>query len=123
MTPWLPFTAGLLAGVATVQLMRSERTRERFDAGQERVQEAAATRREKAQAGLDAAGEKLRDAAIAGLGAVERSSARLRGRLAAQEGAADTKPPVEPATPVPPTAAGAKARKVAAKRRKRRDNE
>jgi len=69
MIPLLPFAAGLLAGAAVVKLWRND----------------------KAQAGIDSAREKLREATVAGLSRLENSTARVRDRLAVSEEAA---PPV-----------------------------
>jgi len=69
MIPLLPFAAGLLAGAAAVKLWRND----------------------KAQAGIDSAREKLREATVAGLSRLESSTARARDRLAVTE---ETAPPV-----------------------------
>lgn len=91
MHPLLTFSAGLVAGIAAIRLLKNEKT-----------QAAAAGSREKVRAGLDTAQERLRDAAIASLTAVEQSSARLRTRLTpAQEEqeAPQVEPPEPPAAP------------------------
>ena len=61
----LPFAAGLLAGAAAIKLIRED----------------------KAKAGLDKVQDRLRDATVSSLTAIEQSSARLRGRLAGEAGA------------------------------------
>lgn len=81
MLPLLTFAAGVLAGASVVRMLRSEKARAGFEAAGSRLREAATASRGKAQSGLDAAESQLRDAAIAGLAAVERSSAKLRGKL------------------------------------------
>ncbi|KAB2914887.1 MAG: hypothetical protein F9K30_19325, partial [Dechloromonas sp.] len=63
MLPLLPFAAGLLAGAAVIKLWRNE----------------------KAQAGIDSAREKLREATVAGLSRLESSTARARSRLTTAE--------------------------------------
>lgn len=70
MHPLLTFSAGLAAGIAAIRLLKNQKT-----------QSAAASGRDKVRSGLDSAQETLRGAAIAGLSAVEHSSARLRTRL------------------------------------------
>lgn len=84
MHPLLTFSAGLMAGLAAVRLLKSEKTRA-----------AAAGGRSKVRAGLDNAQEHLRDAAVASLAAVEQTSARLRTRLTP----AEDEPAPEPAQP------------------------
>lgn len=80
----LPFAVGLLAGAAAVKLMREDKTKD----GLEKVQ------------------DRLREATVSSLSAIEKSSARLRGRLAGTEDAAD---PVEAGeTAAPPAAPAAK---------------
>lgn len=70
MHPLLTFSAGLIAGVAAIRALKSNKTRS-----------AAASGRDQIRSGLDSAQATLRGAAIAGLSAVEHSSARLRTRL------------------------------------------
>ncbi len=85
MFPMLTFTAGLLAGAVAVRLLKSDKAGESFSQAQARLRDAAAASvdivKEKAHAGLDAAEERLREASLSGLNAIERSSAELRSRL------------------------------------------
>jgi hypothetical protein len=77
----LPFAVGLLAGAAAVKLMREDKTKD----GLEKVQ------------------DRLREATVNSLSAIEKSSARLRDRLAGAEDAAEAgetaAPPAVPAVP------------------------
>ncbi len=61
MFPLIPFAVGILTGVAAVKLVRNE----------------------KAKKGLESAQERLQNATVSGLAAIEQSSARLRHRLEA----------------------------------------
>ena len=91
MFPMLPFAIGLLTGAVTVRLLKSANLR----------------------SGLDKAQDRLRDATVSGLSAIEHSSAELKAKLttatsvvaepaaAAPEGPAETSetaaPPRKPA--------------------------
>lgn len=81
MNPLLTFSTGLLAGVVAVRWLKNGKAKANAIAAQERLRGATASGREKAAGSLEAAQQKLRDAAIASLSAVETSSARLRTRL------------------------------------------
>ena len=59
MLPLIPFAVGILTGVAAVKLVRNE----------------------KAKKGLECAQERLQNATVSGLSAIEQSSARLRNRI------------------------------------------
>jgi hypothetical protein len=59
MLPLLPFAAGLLTGAAVVSLFGDEKTKTRLDKVQDR----------------------LREATVSGLGTIEQSMARLRGKI------------------------------------------
>jgi hypothetical protein len=61
MLPWLPFAAGMVTGAVAIKLLRTDSTR----------------------VGLDKAQEKLRNATVSGLAAIEGGSAAFRERLAA----------------------------------------
>lgn len=81
MNPLLMFSAGILAGVTAVRLLKGEGARSGVEAVEKFARDTVATGREKTASGLEAAQEKLRGAAIAGLESVEKSSARLRTKL------------------------------------------
>lgn len=99
MFPLLSFIAGLVTGAVAVRALRSAAAGERLDKVQEQ-----------ARAGLETTRSKLRDAAVAGLTAVESSSAAMKQRLiaapagevpgedavAAQDGVAQKAPPDAP---------------------------
>lgn len=68
MFPLLPFAAGLLAGAVAIKMFRSE----------------------KALKQLDQAQNRLREATVSGLSAVEQSTARLRDKLQAAAPAGET---------------------------------
>ena len=89
----LPFAAGLLAGAAAVKLIRED----------------------KAKAGLDKAQDRLREATVSGLSAIEQSSARLRSRLASET--ATTASDAVAAAPALAPVAAKPARKRAAPRK------
>lgn len=63
MIRFLPFTLGILAGTVAVNVVRSG----------------------KVQRGGEKAREALRSATVGGLSAIEKSSAKMRARLAADE--------------------------------------
>ena len=84
MFPLLPFAVGLLTGAAGIRLLRNE----------------------KAQKQLDKAQDRLREATVSSLNAIENSSARLRSRLD------------QPAEATPPAAIAKTPRKPAAPRKK-----
>lgn len=66
MFPLFPFVAGVLTGAVALRLIRTDRTR----------------------AGLEKAQERLRDATVSSLEALESASARARKRLGAETGEA-----------------------------------
>lgn len=82
MIPLLPFAAGLLVGITAVKLAKNDKTK----------------------ASLDKAQEKIREATVSGLTAIERSSAKLRTKM--EEKPTEAPPPENTATtepaPVPP---------------------
>lgn len=81
MNPLLMFSAGILAGVTAVRLLKGEGARRGVEAAEKFAHDTVVAGREKTASGLEAAQEKLRGAAIAGLESVEKSSARLRTKL------------------------------------------
>ena len=93
MHPLLTFSAGLLAGAVAVRWLKTATKSGQFGDAAERVRAAASGLGDKTRAGIDGAEHKLRDAAVAGLATVERSSARLRARLVQEA------PPAEAAEP------------------------
>lgn len=72
MLPLLPFAAGIATGALAIKLWRNQTTR----------------------AGIDKAQDKLRQATVSGLEAIEHSSAKVRAKLAAPaaKGVAAKKP-------------------------------
>lgn len=84
MFPLLPFAVGLLTGAAGVRLLRNDSAKEQLAKAQER----------------------LREATVSGLNAIENSSARLRTRLD------------QTAEPAPSAAAKTTPRKASAPRKK-----
>lgn len=90
MYPVLTFSAGILAGIFGVRWLKRSKLPAGLTAAQDKVAAATAD-----------GGQKLREAAVAGLAAVEQSSAKLRGKLA----------------PAPAPQAGAPAAKRAPRRR------
>lgn len=94
MLPVLTFAAGVLAGAIGVKMLKQAKQSDALRA-------AAAVRLEtvgdKAREGLGKAQCGLRQAAVSGLSAVEKSSASLRARLTpAEEPAEETAPAEEP---------------------------
>ena len=73
----LPFAVGLLAGAAAVKLIRED----------------------KAKDGLEKVQDRLREATVNSLSAIEKSSARLRDRLDSAANSADTAGGGETAAP------------------------
>lgn len=73
MYPLLPFAVGLVTGALGIRLLKAGKTR----------------------ATLDKAQERLREATVSSLSAIEHSSAHLRAKLAAE-----AELPLEPAAPV-----------------------
>lgn len=61
MLPLIPFAAGILTGVVAIKLARNEKAKKHLENAQERLQ----------------------NATVSGLSAIEQSSARLRNRLQA----------------------------------------
>ena len=72
MFPLLPFAVGLLTGAAGIRLLRNEKAKKQLDKAQDR----------------------LREATVSSLTAIESSSARLRTRL---DQPAEATPPAAPA--------------------------
>lgn len=72
MYPLLIFATGLVVGAAGTRLLKGAN-------GPLKAKATAAT--EKAQCGVEKAQEAVRDAALSGLSAIERTSARLRTKL------------------------------------------
>ena len=79
----LPFAVGLLAGAAAVRLIRDDKTRD----------------------GLEKAQERLREATVSSLSAIEQSSARLRDRLVSAPDAVEPAAEPGPAPESAPTSA------------------
>lgn len=93
MSPLLRFASGIVVGIIGAQLLR-----------QSKAPDAVKSFAQKARSGLDKASEELRDAAVSGLSAVEKSSASLRAKLAgdSEQAAAEASEPVETTTQAPP---------------------
>lgn len=77
MFPLLPFAAGVLAGAVALRLMKAD----------------------KAKAGLEKAQDRLRDATVSSLEAIEQASARARQRLAGAAAEAAEPEAAEPEAP------------------------
>ena len=78
MFPLFPFVAGVLTGAVALRLIKTDKTK----------------------AGLDKAQDKLRDATVSSLEAIEHASARARKRLTAAEADEDGESmPAEAAEP------------------------
>jgi len=75
MFPLLPFAVGLLTGAAGIRLLRNEKAKKQLDKAQDR----------------------LREATVSSLTAIESSSARLRTRLDQPAAATPPTPPAAPA--------------------------
>ena len=83
MVPLFPFVAGVLTGAVALRLIKTDKTK----------------------AGLDKAQDKLRDATVSSLEAIEHASARARKRLTAAEADEDGESmPAEAAEPSAPAA-------------------
>ncbi len=83
MFPLFPFVAGVLTGAVALRLIKTDQTK----------------------AGLDKAQDKLRDATVSSLEAIEHASARARKRLTAAEADEDGESmPAEAAEPSAPAA-------------------
>lgn len=110
MLPFLTFASGIVAGIVGVKLLKQVKT-----------PDSLGSLGDKARSGLDKAGAGLRDATVAGLAAVEKSTASLRTKLTPAEAeAAAAAPEVAPAAPaaaVPVAKKAAPRRKVAAKKK------
>lgn len=98
MFPLLTFATGLVVGIAGVRLLKSTR----FDAI---PTPSAADLGKTARDGFDRARSGLREAAVSGLTAVEKTSAGLREKLAPEAAPADeaavTEPTAEAAADAP----------------------
>ncbi len=98
MFPLLTFATGLVVGIAGVRLLKSAKivpiaTPSADDIGK------------KAREGFDRARSGLREAAVSGLSAVERTSAGLRDKLAPEPAAQPSATAeVEPSAEAPPAA-------------------
>jgi len=86
MFPLFPFVAGVLTGAVALRLIKTDKTK----------------------AGLDKAQDKLRDATVSSLEAIEHASARARKRLTAAE--ADEDGESMPAEAAEPSALAARKR-------------
>ena len=83
MFPLFPFVAGVLTGAVALRLIKTDKTK----------------------AGLDKAQDKLRDATVSSLEAIEHASARARKRLTTAEADEDGESmPAEAAEPSAPAA-------------------
>jgi hypothetical protein len=83
MFPLFPFVAGVLTGAVALRLIKTDKTK----------------------AGLDKAQDKLRDATVSSLEAIEHASARARKRLTAAEADEDGESmPAQAAEPSAPAA-------------------
>lgn len=97
MFPLLPFAAGVLAGAVALRLLKTERTR----------------------SGLEKAQDRLRDATVSGLEAIEHASARAREKLASAPGdTAEREVETAAAAQAAGEASAPAARKPAPRRRK-----
>lgn len=115
MLPLLTFATGLIVGIAGVRVARSARPGDGLKAAADGVGA-------KARQGFESARSGLRDAAVTGLSAVEKTSAGLRERLnpAAPAGPV-VETPAEADKPKPaPKAARATAKSSAARPARRR---
>jgi hypothetical protein len=97
MFPVFPFAAGLVAGAVAVRLLRDEKAKVRLDKAQDR----------------------LREAAVSGLGTIESSMARLRDKIQAAPAAPDSPDSPDPAA-TPEDDGGASVASAGAKRTARR---
>lgn len=101
MFPLLTFATGLVVGIAGVRLLKSAR----FDAVPTPSTDEIG---KKAREGFERARSGLREAAVSGLSAVEKTSAGLREKLAPEAAAASetdaTESSAEAAPETPPTA-------------------
>ncbi len=117
MNPLLTFSAGLIAGITALNLLKNTKNRVDLDSAQQRVREAGTELGDRAREGFGAAQTRVRESAIAGLSALEQSSARLRGRLSEAapqaEAAAPSAPPAATTAPAPQKARKAPRRKAA----------
>ncbi|MCA1908904.1 MAG: hypothetical protein LDL39_11145 [Magnetospirillum sp.] len=107
MLPFLTFAGGIIAGIVGVKLLKQVKTPESLE-----------SLGDKARSGLDKAGAGLRDATVSGLSAIEKSTAKMRGKLSPEPQA--EVPPAAPAattTALPVAKKAAPRRKVAAKKK------
>ncbi len=88
MFPLLTFATGLVVGIAGVRVLKSAK----FDALPTR---SADDLGKKAREGFDRARSGLRDAAVSGLSAVEKTSAGLREKLTPEATAVAAAPPAD----------------------------
>jgi hypothetical protein len=88
MVPLLPFAVGLLAGVVGVKALKKAKT-----------PEALGTLSQGARDGVERASSGLKDAAVSGLSALERSSASLRAKLENPSAQAEDGAPEGPEEP------------------------
>lgn len=105
MLPLLPFVAGIATGALAIKLWRNDKTKAGLDKAQEKLRTATAD-----------AGQKLRQATVSSLAAIEHSSAAARERLSAAPAAAPApaKPARKPATKKPAAKKAAKPKTEAA---------
>lgn len=107
MLPFLTFAGGIVAGIVGVKLLKQVKTPESLE-----------SLGDKARSGLDKAGAGLRDVTVSGLSAIEKSTAKMRGKLSPEPEA--EVPPAAPAattTALPVAKKAAPRRKVAAKKK------
>lgn len=107
MLPFLTFAGGIIAGIVGVKLLKQVKTPESLE-----------SLGDKARSGLDKAGAGLRDATVSGLSAIEKSTAKMRGKLSPEPQA--EVPPAAPAattTALPVAKKAAPRRKVATKKK------
>lgn len=91
MFPLFPFVAGVLTGAVALRLLKTD----------------------KSKAGLEKAQDKLRDATVSSLEAIENASARARKRLATPEAAEKVAAPAEEVSKPPKPAARKRAPRAA----------
>lgn len=122
MLPLLTFASGVLAGVVGIRLLKSVQAPDGLRTAGTAAATGLSAAGDKARQGLDQAQAGLRQAAVAGLTTIEKSSASLRSRL----GEAESSPAAEPTsdtgeqTPIRKARAKAKPPEASAEPRRRR---
>lgn len=107
MLPFLTFAGGIVAGIVGVKLLKQVKTPESLE-----------SLGDKARSGLDKAGAGLRDVTVSGLSAIEKSTAKMRGKLSPEaEAEVPAAAPAATTTALPVAKKAAPRRKVAAKKK------